>query len=205
MNSSYQSFEEAFHTLLEKAKDGPVPLETFLTILSGKGKLLLLIFITLGFGQIPIVPLILGPFIIYLGFSIAIGKNFIWIPRSILPKKIPSYFLVSIINQILRLLKFMKRWSKPRYEIGTKHVATRVLNGLMIVIIGTSFAACPPVPLTGLIAFIAVFSIAIGMMNNDGIYIIIGYFGTLFYVVITLLLLKFCSFTKMVEWVNSLF
>lgn len=190
--------------MLDKAKQGPVSLKTFLTALGGRGKLLLLIFLSLGFGQIPGSALILGPVIIYLGVRLSIKKSAIWMPKSFLKKKIPSYFLVKVIKQILRFLKFMKHWSCPRYVWATQHRITRILNGWMIACVGLSLTISPPVPLTGFVAFAAIFLIAIGMLNDDGVYIMLGYICTLAYLVLAFFLLKYMSVTDMIHWVRQI-
>ena len=204
MQSTYQNFEKTFVVLLEKAKKGPVSLQTLLSLLSGKGRILLLIFLSLGFGQIPGVAFFLGLLIGYLGVRIAMGNSWIWVPRSLLGKKIPSYLLVKIVEQILRFLRFMKRWSHPRYGWATQHVTTRVVNGLAISLVGLFFAISPPVPLSGLVAFAAIFSIAIGLLNDDGIYLCVGYSCSLIYFAIALCLLKFCSVSQMIGWLKYL-
>ncbi|HEY5235174.1 MAG TPA: exopolysaccharide biosynthesis protein [Rhabdochlamydiaceae bacterium] len=187
---------------MEKAKKGPISIKTILTILSGKGRILLLVCLSLGFGQIPGVAVFLGLFIAYLGLRIAVAKSFIWMPQVILRKKIPSYFLIKVIKQILRFLKFMKKWSHPRYVWATQQTTTRIVNGLMIALVGVSLAISPPIPFSGLLAFVAVFSIAIGLLNDDGIFIIMGYICTLLYFITILFLLKVCSFSQMLEWGN---
>lgn len=194
LKQPYINFEDAFLFLLEEAKEGSVSIETILLTLSGKLRVLLLAFLSLGFGQIPGVAVFLGLFIAYLGVRIAIGKSFIWMPKVFLRKKIPSYFLTKILKQILRLLKFMKKWSHPRYVWATQQTAVRIVNGLMIALVGLFLAISPPIPFSSLLAFIAIFSIAIGLLNDDGIYILIGYICSLMYFTVILFLLKFCSF-----------
>ncbi len=200
----YQNFEHTFLLLLKEANTKPIPIHTFLTVLSGKGKLLLLVFLSLGFAQIPGIAMVLGLFITYLGIRIAIGGSFIWMPKSLLHKEIPSYFLTKIINQILRRLKFMKRWSRPRYEKLTQGTIARIANGLMIALVGLGLALCPPVPLPGLLASLAIFLIAIGLLNHDGVYIIFGYISALCYLAAVALLLNYFSFKQIVGWIKNL-
>jgi hypothetical protein len=188
--------------LLEKAKKGRVSVHTLLTVLSGKGRVLLLIFLSLCFGQIPGIAIFFGVIVCYLGLRIALGKSFVWVPQYILNKKIPSYALIKATRQILPLLKFMRKWSYPRYAWATHGTSMRVVNGLMISFVGLSFALSPPVPLASFIAFFAIFSISIGLLNDDGIYIMIGHFFAIFYFVLTFLLLKFCSLSQMIDLIK---
>lgn len=203
LKRSYKNFEETFLILLEKAKEGPVSLETFLTILSGKGKILLLIFFSLSFGQIPVLAIFLGLVISYLGLRMAINRSSIWMPKALLHKKIPSAPLIKAIKQILHFLKFMKRWSHPCFVEAVHRPSTRVINGLLIALVGISIAISPPVPFSGLIAYVAIFLIAIGFLNDDGIYVIVGDICALLYFITVLFLCKFCSMGQMWEWTKS--
>ena len=74
LSTRYQNFEQTFLLLLKEAKRGPISVHRFLTILSGWGKVLLLIFLSLGFAQIPGIAIVLGFFICYLGLRVAVGK-----------------------------------------------------------------------------------------------------------------------------------
>ncbi len=141
----YKNFEQSLSLLLEDAKKEPISIHSFLTILSGKGKVLLLIVFSLGFAQIPGIAIILGFFISYLGMRIAVGNHFIWMPKFLRHKKIDSYFLIKIINPMLQMLNFMKRWSTPRYEEIMQKSAIRVSNGMMIALVGLCLATSPPV------------------------------------------------------------
>lgn len=145
-----------------------------------------------------------GLLVCYLGIRVAFGYNWVWVPKSILNKKIPSYLLIKVIDQILRFLKFLKKWSYPRYEWLTQRTSIRLINGLMIFFIGLSFALCPPIPLTGLFAYIAIFFISIGLLNDDGIYIAFGYFFTILYSALALALFKCFSIIQIIAYIKNL-
>ena len=204
MKKPYKDFVESLSDLQQQAKTERVSFHDLLTALNGRGRLLLLIVLSLGFGQIPGIALLFGIFVSYLGLRIALKKSFVWIPKWLRSKKIPSYFLIKVIQQILGFLKFMKKWSHPRYEWATQGTVARVITGLMIFFVGLSFTICPPLPLTGIVAFIAMFFISIGLLNDDGIYIGIGYFFTIFYFLLALVLLKYCSLSQLIDYMKCL-
>lgn len=204
MKQPYKNFEEAFRILRKKAKIGSVTVETVLQVTSGKGKILLLIFLSLWVAQIPGISLFLGLAIGYLGLRIAIDRTFMWIPKFLLRKKIPSSLLIKAIKQILRILKFMKKWSRPRYTYLTQTSTTRILNGFMLCFTGISLAICPPVPFCGILASLAIFLIGIGLLNDDGVYIIIGYICVLLYFATTIFLLKFCSLDQIIHGIQNI-
>lgn len=175
----------------------------FLTILSGQGRVLVLIFLSLGFAQIPGIAVVLGLFMVYLGIRIAMGRSGVWVPKFLRRRKMSSYFLKKVIRQTLRMLKFVKRWSWPRYQWATQQSTTRVANGCMIAIVGLCLAVSPPIPLTGLLGSAAIFLIGIGLLNEDGVYIVLGYVATLLYLTTVLLLLNYFSITEVFGWVRN--
>lgn len=200
----YQNLEEAVITLQEKAKKGDVPLKTFMEVLGGRGRVLLLILVSLGFGQIPGAILVFGPLIIYLGLRIAIGRSFNWSPRWLEKKKIPSFFMKKNAKQTLSFLKFLKRWTYPRYVWATHGTAIRITNGLMIALIGLALSISPPVPFASWVGFLGTFLIGIGLLNSDGLYILAGHFSAISYFILVCFLCKYCSLSQMIDWVIAL-
>lgn len=99
----------------------------------------------------------------------------------------------------------MKNWSQPRYEEIIQKNSTRIVTGLMIALVGLCLASCPPIPLISLLGSLAIFSIGIGVLNSDGLYIVFGYFFALSYCITVLLLLNYFSFAECFEWIMNFF
>lgn len=201
--SSYRSFEQSIQALHEKAKQGPVPLKTLLRITSGKGKILLLIFLSLIFGQIPGLSLFLGIFIVYIGARVLFNGHWIWLPSFSLQKKIPSRALLKATEQILRFLKLIKRGTDRRY-LWVSTALVHSINGLLIVVIGIFFCLSPPVPLIAYLAISALFLLGMGLLNEDGLYVILGYVLALAYIFAVMICLKYFSITAVIEYVKGL-
>ena len=202
LKKTIREFEGSFSYLLRRAKQGGVPFKTLITSLSGKSRLLLLVFVTLGFGLIPGISMFLGITICYLGIRIAIHKNVnvIAMPDAVLNKEIPSFFLVRITRGILDRLRFLERWTKPRnFWIVHPSETTDKIAGIIISLVGIALALCPPVPFASQVAFLAVFSLAIGLLNDDGLYVMLGYVTAIMYCVMTLVFLKYCRLSQMIE------
>jgi len=190
--------------LLKKAKQKPVSVKTLLTTFSGRGKVFLLIVLSLGFTQIPGIAIFFGAFITYLGIRIAMERSFIWMPKFLLKKKIPSWVLNTIIPTFLMFIKFMKRFSRPRYVWATQLKSTRIINGITLAVVGIATAVSPPVPLSGWIGCFAIFFLAIGLLNDDGVYVIIGIGNAICYVIAVIFMLSFCSAAQISERVKCL-
>lgn len=75
LRNHYKKFEQTIHLLLEEATTKPISVQTLVTTFSGKGKLFLLIFVSLGFAQIPGIAIGLGFFIVYLGIRISMENS----------------------------------------------------------------------------------------------------------------------------------
>lgn len=202
IKSPYLTFEDSLVSL-KNAKRKSITVKILLTTLSGNGKMFLLILFSLGFAQIPGLAIFFGIFIAYLGIRIVLGNHFICLPKFILKKKIPPFFF-GIIPIFLKLLKFMRHFSCPRYQWATRLKSTRIINGIMIFIVGLSMAISPPVPLTGWIACLAIFFLAIGLLNDDGAYVIFGIGTSIFYLLTVIFMLHFYSVSQMSEWINCL-
>ena len=198
--SKFKNFEEALLELSHLAKKKPVSLETFFSLLEGKGKLLLLIFVCLPLGQIPILAFGSGIVVVYLGIRIGFFSHSIWLPDSILRKDVPKGFLKMATKQLLGFLKIMKRWTKPRYEWVSQQVILRKLNGIFIALVGLSILLCPPLPFIGYISYLAIFLICIGLLNEDGVYIILGYVFSVFYFSMVLVTNHFFSLGKVLNF-----
>jgi hypothetical protein len=189
---------------LKKAKQKPVSVETLLTTFSGRGKVFLLIVLSLGFTQIPGIAIFFGAFITYLGIRIAMARSSIWMPKFLLKKKIPSWVLNTIIPTFLACLKFMKRFSHPRYVWATQLKSTRIINGITIAVVGVAMAISPPVPLSSWIGCFAIFFLAIGLLNDDGVYVILGVGSAICYVIAVIFMLSFCSAEQISDRVKCL-
>jgi len=198
----YRNFEQTLHLLMKKTERQRISIQALLTILFGQGKVLLLMFLSLGFCQIPGIAMILGLFIAYLGVRISMGKSSIWLPKFVLKKKIPSFFLNKIIRQTLQMLHFIKRWSMPRYAWAAKN-GTRIVNGVAIACVGLCLASSPPIPLTGLLGSLAIFLIGIGLLNLDGLYTALGYTAAFLYFILVLVMIRYVSISQIVGWIQQ--
>ncbi len=185
----YQSLEERVLLLKQAAERTALSMEDILGILSGKGRLLILILLSLPFCQpiqIPGLSIPFGLIIAFIGVRISFGKH-IWLPRRILSKTIQSSTLNKIIDKALWLIKKMKRWTHPRLIWMSTHPVMQVVHGLIFCTLGLCRALPLPIPFTNLASAWSIFIIALGLIEDDGLFILIGYLMAL----LTLLFLIF--------------
>jgi len=177
----YQTLEERILLLKQAAQSSPLPLKEIFRILSEKGRLLILILLSLPFCQpiqIPGLSIPFGLMIAFVGLRVAFGKH-VWLPQRILSKKIASATLIKIVDRSLWLMKKMKRWTRPRLTGMIAHPALQVVNGLIFCILGLALALPLPIPFTNIAAAWSILFIALGWIEDDGIFVLLGYLMTL--------------------------
>jgi hypothetical protein len=172
-----KTLESSLRDLLEKMDHRPMSIKRILEILSGNGKPLVLIFLCLPFCQpiqIPGTSIPFGLAIAFIGIRLAFGKH-ILLPKKISAKKISSHTLRKITDKVLPVVRKLKKWVHPRLQVLIVHPAMHILNGLVISAMGLFLALPLPIPLSNLIAAWGILLICLGMLEDDGAFVIAGY------------------------------
>jgi len=197
-NKNNSTIEEDILLLQGKAKNSSISIGEILNILSEKGQSLIILFLSLPFCQplqIPGLSIPFGLAIAFIGLKMAFGK-YAWLPKGILEKSISPRTLQKITEKILWLLKKMKGWIYPRLAWMSYYPAAQIINGLLIFILGILLALPLPIPLSNLTAAWSILFIGLGLLKDDGVFILIGYFFSLF---------AFGSFVAMIFLVKLIF
>lgn len=174
----HRTLEKNLAILLEKSRKNPtLSIEEILEILSGKGRSLILIFLSLPFCQpiqIPGLSIPFGLVIAFIGFRIAFGKH-IWLPKKVLSKTISSITIQKIVQKSLVLMGKMRRFIHPRVKWLCASGPMQIINGLLIFLLGLLLALPLPIPLTNLAIGWSIFLISLGLLEDDGILLLLGY------------------------------
>lgn len=176
-NKDFTTLEEGILILQQEAKSSSLSIGEILHILSGKGRPLILIFLSLPFCQPLQIPGLSTPFglaIAFLGLRMAFGKH-VWLPKMALSYTITKQTLQKITSKILLLVRKMKRFSHPRLNWLCHSSFMEIINSLTIFILGIFLALPLPIPLTNLTAAWSIFLIALGVLQDDGIFVLVGY------------------------------
>lgn len=174
MKKNYKYLEERI--LILRKRHSSLSIREILDILSGTGRPLLLILLSLPFCQplqIPGLSLPFGLAIAFIGLRMAFGKN-VWFPKFILVKRVPQRTLEKLSTNVLKIIRKMKWWTRPRLE-WMCHSYMRIINSLMILLLGALLAMPLPIPASNLIAAWAIFFMAVGLLEDDGLFVLIGY------------------------------
>ncbi len=186
-----RNLKEDLDILLKVSQKHPtISIGEILKILSSKGRVLILIFLSLPFCQplqIPGLSIPFGLVIAFIGFRMAFGKR-IWLPKNVLLKTVPSATIQKIAQNSLKILTKMKHWIHPRFRWINKHRPVHVCNGLLIVLLGIFLALPLPIPLTNLLAGWAILLLSIGLLEEDGAFLLASYLVTFITIVFFILL-----------------
>ena len=82
----------------------------------------------------------------------------------------------------------MKHLIHPRFRWLNEHRPMHVCNGLLIVLLGIFLALPLPIPLTNLSAGWGTLLLSIGLLEDDGAFLLAGYLVTLLIIVFFILL-----------------
>lgn len=177
----YRTLEDTLVLLGSKAQKGTLTLERILKILSGKGRYFLVLLLSLPFClplQIPGLSTPFGLAIAFLGFRIAFGKH-VWLPSKMLEKKISAAQMKKISKKGLWIVKKIKPFIHPRMEALCYNNILHMINGGIIVLLGVVLALPLPIPFTNLTAAWSLLFLCIGLIEDDGAWVIIGYAASL--------------------------
>lgn len=192
---SYRIIEEDILYLQQKGKNSSLSIGEVLHILSRKWQSLILLFLSLPFCQPFQIPGLSTPFglaVAFIGLRMTFGK-YAWLPKGILSKTINRKTLQNTTEKILWVVKKMKRWVHPRLVWICHYPALQIINGLLIFILGIFLALPLPIPFSNLMAAWSIFLIGLGLLEDDGFLVLIGYLISLFalaFLFFTVLLIK---------------
>jgi hypothetical protein len=144
--------------------------------LKGRGSAMLLILLALPFCFIAI-PGLSTPFgiaICLIGACLVMGRE-PWLPRFILHRRLSSARLAQLLTGAIKVARQLEKFVRPR--LGFLHAGPVMLRlvGFGIVIASLGLMLPLPIPFSNSIPAWAVVLLAIGMMENDGLFVLLGH------------------------------
>jgi hypothetical protein len=168
---------EELADLHARAGDRAVPLREVIFVLRNRAYLLLIILLALPFIQpvpLPGLSTPLGLAIVLIALRLSLGQR-PWLPMRIQRAKLPAGFFGKILTVTERLLRFLESVLRPRWPAVT---GTALLNQLhaIVILASASILLLPlPIPLSNLLPAWAIFLLACGLLERDGLFIVLGY------------------------------
>ena len=172
------TFVEALSLISTAAKENEtITLAQIFHILSGKGYAALLILFSFPFClpiQIPGFSTPFGLILIFLGLRVAFGKR-LWWPKWILNKSFSSSIVDKLVNKTIYVMQKMQKFFHPRLQFLTKESHLHRLHGLVVAILAIFLSLPLPIPFTNMLAALPILSMGLGLLEDDGVFILIAY------------------------------
>lgn len=189
MSKKEQTLEEILEHLWHALKVKDLTVKEVLAVLSGKLKLALLILLSLcTLISLPGITVIFGSLISYVGIRMLFRKG-LWLPKKILKLKVHNAFLKKVVRKGLWFIKKIKVLTHPRFGFVLNNSFMKIFNRVLIVLIGLVIAFLP-LPFTAFVAGASVFLISMGLIEKDGLFVILGYLVCILIVVVSFDMVK---------------
>lgn len=170
---------EELESLLQLAADRPLPLRAVVEHLHLRGLPAIIVLLCVPFlfpVSLPGLSVPFGLAIALCGLRLALGQG-LWMPEFILRREIPAELLRRLVGGAVSFYHRVEKLVRPRMHFLQRWPGMVNLLGFMIMVGGIllSLPIPPPFPLTNTIPGLAVIFMALGIMERDGLCILIGY------------------------------
>lgn len=115
-----------------------------------------------------------GLAIALLGAQLMIGMRHPWLPARARRRALSMTMLDKVLRLLVRRTRWLTRLTRRRWELG---IQPRLV-GLGVVLLALALALPLPLPGSNLIFLVPLFIYAIGILERDGLWILLGHLGT---------------------------
>jgi hypothetical protein len=178
-------FQDSRHTLSEtlnetarSLKGDKISVRQLMEAVGEKGLLFFCMVLTIPFlvpVSIPGVSTVFGLVIILISIGIILNR-LPWLPNRIMQREFETASLTPTLEKGAELFKRMDRWVRPRLNFLTDGAAINRINGLAL-LFGGLLLIFPFgfIPFSNTFPGWAILFLAVGMLQHDGAFILIGY------------------------------
>ncbi|MCI0382602.1 MAG: exopolysaccharide biosynthesis protein [Chlamydiae bacterium] len=153
-----------------------VTFESFIDHLGSLAPALVILFLSIPFVlwiAPPGLSIFFGIIIMLNGYRIAKKKR-VWIPKFLRNKKIARERIMWFLLKAGKFIAKCEKWIKPRGKFIHRHPIFKIINGWVLAISGF-FLALPLPPGTNFTPALTSLLTAIGILEEDGLFILLGY------------------------------
>jgi len=163
-------------TLHARVKDKALTLAELKHALKGRGSAMLLILLALPFCfvAIPGLSMPFGIAISLIGACLVIGRE-PWLPRFIMNRRLSSARSDQLLAGAIKVARRLEKFVRPRLSFLHAGPGMSRLIGFGIVIAGVGLMLPLPIPFSNSIPAWAVVLLAVGMMEKDGLCVLLGH------------------------------
>jgi hypothetical protein len=178
-----EKVSDALRRLLQEAAGRPMQIREMIEILHGRGLQMIIVLLCLPFLAPVTIPGISTPFglaIALCGVRIAFGHK-PWLPAMILNRRISYQALEKMVQVGCRIYGKMEQVLRPRllFLVAGPGMVTLAGSAICLSGLALSLPIPPPFILTNTIPAFAIVFLALGLMERDGVLVLIGHVLTL--------------------------
>jgi len=173
-----ESLSATLRGVAESLPEGTVSVRYLLSTVGEHSMLLLCIILTIPFLTpipLPGVSTIFGAIVMLIAVGIILNR-LPWLPKQVLDRPISSEQMGKVMHRGSQLSAKIERFVKPRLSVLSGTTTVNRVNGLLLLLGGTMLIMpLPFIPLSNMIPGYGILFLAIGMLQRDGLMILLGY------------------------------
>lgn len=171
-----RSLSQELHQAALFCQNKKISLKELAIQLGPRGSELLIFLLTipfLVFIPIPGISTLFGIFILFNGTRLAMKRG-LWIPKFLAKRKLSGNKLAKSFRFGGKWVKRLEKWVRPRGEFCYRHPWMQRINGIAFALCGL-FLALPLPPGTNFPPALAAALMALGLLEEDGLFVLFGY------------------------------
>lgn len=150
--------------------------------LTGRGHAALLVVLSIPFClpiPLPGLSVIFGVVLTFVGLRISFGHR-PWLPGWLLNRPLRRDTLHGLARGLARFERRTSKMIRPRLVMLCRDPRIHLVNGIVVALMGVLLALPLPIPFTNVPAAIPVLLMGLGMLEDDGLFVILGYAASFF-------------------------
>lgn len=143
------------------------------------GLLLLLLALPCGLPFVYLLPQIVAMPMLLLVAQMAMGRRSPWLPDGLRKRELPIERFLGVVETARKYAGWLEKLAHERLAWITDQSATRIVGALLLIPCASILV---PLPLTNTVPGIAVALAAVGLIERDGLFVLLGIIGGLIWV-----------------------
>lgn len=176
--------------LLARFGTRPVTLREVILALRGRAYTLLIILLALPFLTPLPLPGLSTPFglaIAFIALRLALGQR-PWLPKRFQRKVLPAGFFEKVFGFAARLIRIIESFLRPRFAVISAPGTLLQVHAVFILMAALVLSLPLPIPFSNTFPAWTILLFAAGMLERDGLFIVLGYLvfimGTLYFLLL---------------------
>ena len=172
-----RKLSEEIALLAARSSARALTLREVIFTLRGRAYLLLLVLLSLPFLTPVPLPGLSTPFglaIAAIALRLTLGQR-PWLPKKLQRKQLPAGFFAKVFGFAERIIRFLERLLRPRWTALTGTSLVNQLHALLMFVAALALLLPLPIPFTNSFPAWTILLLAGGLLERDGIAIVLGY------------------------------